>query len=181
VITGFLILHLAKHGNSGPTAFSAYALLILLSRFFLGGLPDRMPPVITFYGGLAAMACGLSVLAVATSPPFAIGAAALLGFGFSFPWSSVAGTVLRNTPDNERGSAVGLLSAFYDLFVGVSSFAAGAIADRFGYSAAFAMGALAIGAAGLVGRSVFGAGGVRRFAEHQREWVELQAESGATR
>src|SRR4051812_35715699 len=33
VVTGFLILHLARFGNAGPVAFSAYALLILLSRF----------------------------------------------------------------------------------------------------------------------------------------------------
>jgi MFS family permease len=158
VIAGFLILHLAKHGNSGPAAFSAYALLILLSRFFLGGLPDRMPPAITFYGGLIAMAVGLIVLALAPAPPFAIGAAALLGLGFSFPWSSVAGTVLRNTPEGERGSVVGLLSAFYDLFVGVSSFAAGAVASHFGYAAAFVMAALAIGAAAVAGRAVFFAG-----------------------
>jgi MFS family permease len=71
VIAGFLILHLAKHGNSGPAAFSAYALLILLSRFFLGGLPDRMAPAITFYGGLIAMAVGLILLALATAPPVA--------------------------------------------------------------------------------------------------------------
>ena len=157
VIAGFLILHLAKHGNSGPAAFSAYAFLILMSRFFLGGLPDRIRPEITFYGGLVAMAVGLILLAAAPPPPVAIGAAALLGFGFSFPWSSVAGTLLRNTPEGERGSVVGLLSAFYDLFVGVSSFAAGAIADHFGYAAAFVMAALAIGAAAVAGRSVFGA------------------------
>lgn len=155
VIAGFLILHLAKNGNSGPAAFTAYALLILLSRFFLGGLPDRMPPAITFYGGLAAMAVGLIVLAAAPAPPVAIGAAALLGLGFSFPWSSVAGTVLRQTPEGERGSVVGLLSAFYDLFVGVSSFAAGAVAGHFGYAAAFVMAAFAIGAAALAGRAVF--------------------------
>src|SRR5258708_39860639 len=52
VVTGFLILHLASHGNSGPAAFSAYALVILLGRFFLGGLPDRVRPAITFYGGI---------------------------------------------------------------------------------------------------------------------------------
>src|SRR5262249_12384401 len=126
VVTGFLILHLARHGNSGPAAFSAWALLILLSRFFLGGLPDRMHPAITYYGGLAGMALGLIVLAAAPNPTLAVGAAAMLGFGFSFPWSSVASTVLRRTPERERGSAVGVLSAFYDLFVGVSSFAAGA-------------------------------------------------------
>jgi MFS family permease len=155
VVAGFLVLHLARFGNSGPAAFSTYALLILLSRFFLGGLPDRIRPAITYYGGLAAMAVGLTVLAIGPSPALAIGATAILGFGFSFPWSSIASTVLRKIPSGERGSAVGALSAFVDLFVGISSFTAGAVAHRFGYSAAFGLAALSLIAAAVAGRFVF--------------------------
>jgi MFS family permease len=158
VITGFLILHLAQHGNSGPAAFSAYAGMVLLSRFFLGGLPDRIHPRITFYGGLSVMALGLILIATGPSPALAVTAAAILGFGFSFPWSSVASTVVRRTPERERGSAIGVLSAFYDLFVGMSSFTAGFVANRFGYSAAFVMAATALGAAAIAGRFVFPAG-----------------------
>jgi MFS family permease len=155
VVAGFLILHLARHGNSGPAAYSAYALLILLSRFFLGGLPDRIRPAITFYGGLVSMAVGLTVLARGPSPLIAVAAAAALGFGLSFPWASVASTVLRQTPAGERGSALGVLTAFYDLFVGISSFAAGAIANRHGYPAAFWMAAIALSASALAGCFVF--------------------------
>ncbi len=155
VITGFLILHLANHGNSGPVAFSVYAGVILLSRFFLGGLPDRIHPSRTFYGGLGFMAVGLVVLAFGPPPAAAWGATALLGFGFSFPWSSIASTVLRQTPAGQRGSVVGVLSAFYDLFVGLSSFAAGMVAKRFGYPAAFFMAAASIGCAAIAGRFVF--------------------------
>ena len=158
VVAGFLVLHLARFGNSGPAAFSTYALLILLSRFFLGGLPDRIRPAITYYGGLVAMAVGLTVLAIGPSPALAIGATAILGFGFSFPWSSIASTVLRKIPSGERGSAVGALSAFVDLFVGISSFTAGAVAHRFGYSAAFGLAALSLIAAAVAGRFVFVAG-----------------------
>jgi MFS family permease len=155
VIAGFLILHLARHGNSGPAAFSTYAGVILLSRFFLGGLPDRIPPAITFYGGVAAMAVGLLVLAGGPPPALAIAAAGLLGLGFSFPWSSVITGVLRQTPEDERGYTVGVLTAFYDLFVGLSSFAAGGIADRFGYPAAFLMAAGALAGAVAAGLYVF--------------------------
>jgi MFS family permease len=155
VITGFLILHLARHGNSGPAAFTAYAVVILFSRFFLGSLPDRMHPRITYYAGLSAMAVGMLVLATGPSPMIAIGAAAILGFGFSFPWSSVVSTVLRQTSDREHGSAIGILGAFYDLFVGVGSFAAGAISDRFGYASAFGMAAAALGVAAVVGLFLF--------------------------
>lgn len=155
VIAGFLILHLARHGNSGPVAFSAYALVILFSRFFLGGLPDRIHPAITFYGGLVAMALGLSTIAMGPSPVVAVIASAVLGFGFSFPWSSIASTVLRQTPPGERGSAVSMLGAFYDTFVGISAFTAGAVATRFGYPATFIMATAALVAAAVAGRFVF--------------------------
>jgi len=158
VVAGFLILHLARYGKAGPAAFSAYALLILLSRFFLGGLPDRFHPAITYYVGLAAMAAGLMVIGAGPGPVAAVAAAAALGFGFSFPWASVASTVLRQTPAGERGSALGVLTAFYDLFVGVSSFAAGAVAARFGYAATFLCAAGALLAAAVVGRFIFVSG-----------------------
>jgi MFS family permease len=155
VITGFLILHLARHGNSGPAAFSTYAALVVLSRFFLGGLPDRVSPGITFYSGLAGMGLGLSILATGPARPGAILGAALLGFGFSFPWSSIASTVLRRVPDGERGSTISVLGAFYDLFVGMSSFSAGLVASAFGYGAAFVMAVAALAAAAITGRFVF--------------------------
>ncbi len=179
VIAGFLILHLAQHGKSGPAAFSAYALMILLSRFFLGRLPDRIHPAKTFYCGLLGMGFGLVVLAMGPPPVVAIGAAAVLGLGFSFPWASIASTVLRETPERERGSAVGVLSAFYDLFVGVSSFGAGAVASRFGYAAAFVMAAAALGAAAIAGRFVFFGRNVEAAAEDEE--TEDRLLTGAAR
>lgn len=155
VLTGFLVLHLAQFGNAGPAAFTAYAVIILCSRFFLGGLPDRIAPSITFYFGLVAMTLGLVGIALASNYIGAIAATAILGLGFSFPWSAIAATVLRRTPEHERGSVMGVLSAFYDLFVGVSSFAAGFVAKRYGYPTAFVMAAAAIGVAALCGRYVF--------------------------
>jgi MFS family permease len=155
VITGFLILYLARSGNAGPAAFSTYAGFVLLSRLFLGGLPDRIHPQITFYTGLVSMALGLGILATGPHWTGAVTGAALLGFGFSFPWASIASTVLRRTTAGERGSAVSVLSAFYDLFVGISSFSAGLIANTFGYAAAFLMAIAALGAAAVAGRFVF--------------------------
>jgi MFS family permease len=155
VITGFLILYLARHRHAGQAAFSTYAATVLLSRFFLGGLPDRIHPRITFYTGIACMAVGLVILATGPALAGAVTGAALLGFGFSFPWASVATTVLRRTPDGEHGSAVSVLAAFYDLFVGMSSFSAGLLAAKFGYPSAFVMAIGALGAAAIAGRYVF--------------------------
>jgi predicted MFS family arabinose efflux permease len=101
------------------------------------------------------MAIALGVIASAPSPVYAISAAALLGFGFSFPWSAVLSTVLRRTPAQNHGSVVGILSAFYDLFVGLSSLLAGRLADRHGYPAAFIMAAVALIGSAVLGVFVF--------------------------
>jgi hypothetical protein len=51
-----------------------------------------------------------------------------------------------------------VLSAFYDLFVGMSSFAAGAVSAHFGYPAAFVMAAVSLMIAAVMGIIVFPAG-----------------------
>jgi MFS family permease len=155
VVAGFLVLHLQSRGSAGPAAYTTYAAMILLSRFFLGGLPDRIRPAIVYFGGLIFMAAGLLLLAPAPNRIVAIGATALLGFGFSFPWGAVASTVVRRAHPSQWGRAVAVLTAFYDLFVGVSSFAAGWVAHRFGYPAVFLMAAASLGAAAIAGRFVF--------------------------
>jgi MFS family permease len=157
VLTGFLVLHLTSQGHAGPMAFTAYALVILFSRFFFGGLPDRIPAHRTFYAGLMAMAVGLIGITIAPNSVSAVAATAILGLGFSFPWSAVASTVLRRVPEDERGSVVSVLSAFYDFFVGISSFAAGMMAKRWGYPSAFLMAVVSVGVAAILGRYVFAA------------------------
>jgi MFS family permease len=153
-MAGFLALHLASNGNSGGRAFSAYALVILTSRFFLGGLPDRIGPRVTFYCGLTCMVAGLIALSFAPSPFWAVAAAALTGFGFSLPWPSIASTVLNRAPDNERAASVGILTACVDLFVGGSSFVDGAVAQRFGYAPLYWMAAGAVCVAAIAGYRV---------------------------
>jgi MFS family permease len=155
VVTGFLILHLAQRSHAGPVAFSVYAGFVLLSRFFLGGLPDRVHPRTTFYLGLACMAVGLSIIAMGPTYFWAVVASAILGFGYSFPWASVASIVMRRAHPSERGSSVSVLSAFYDVFVGASSFAAGILANSFGYTSAFIMAIAALIVGAVVAMPVF--------------------------
>jgi hypothetical protein len=47
------------------------------------------------------------------------------------------------------------LGAYVDVFVGSSSFAAGTLAEGYGYSAAFKMALVGIGLAALAGTRVF--------------------------
>ncbi|MBS1832728.1 MAG: MFS transporter [Acidobacteria bacterium] len=153
-MAGFLTLHLANHGNTGGKAFSAYATVILTSRFFLGSLPDRIGPRITFYFGLACMALGLFLISLAPAPWLAITAGAITGLGFSLPWPSIASTVLNRARENERAASVGVLTACVDLFVGIGAFADGAIAHHFGYPALYWVAIGGVGVAALLGYRV---------------------------
>jgi MFS family permease len=155
VVAGFLILHLAQHGGGGPTAYSAYAGMVLISRSLLGGLPDRISPAYTFYTGMALMAIGTGLLAITDSPALSITASAILGLGFSFPWASVASTVLKRTPSHEHGSTIGVISAFYDIFVGTSSFIAGFMAQHYGYASTFTLACGSAFIAAALGLRVF--------------------------
>lgn len=155
VMTGFLILHMARTGGPGPFAFSSWAVMVLLTRFFLGGLPDRWSASRSYYVGLVSMAAGLAMLAFIPGPVVSVIATILIGFGFAFPWASVASNVLKQTESHKRGSTVGVLSAFVDMFVGSGSFTAGVLADRFGYNAAFMLALAGIGGAAIVGVKVF--------------------------
>ncbi len=152
-LAGFVVLHLAHRGNCGGTAFAAYAGMVLVSRFFLGGLPDRMSARKIFHTGSAIMIAGLLLLASAPPAPVSILAAALIGFGFSFPWPSVASFVLQRIDDSRRASGMGVLTAFADLFLGVGSLLAGAVASRFGYPWIYVTSAVAVlGAVALAER-----------------------------
>ena len=149
-MSGFLVLHLAGRGsNAGGKAFSAYATVILTSRFFLGGLPDRVGPRNTMYAGLILMCIGLGLLATAPSVWVAVAAAGIVGLGFSLPWPSIASTVLNRAAEDERASSVGLLTACVDLFVGFASVMDGAVAKAYGYPPLYwlAIGAVSLAAA----------------------------------
>lgn len=149
-IAGFLVLHLAGSGNIGGTAVALYAGMILFSRFFLGGLPDKLSPMVTFYAGISMMVVGLLVTAAAPPAPFALAAAALTGFGFSFPWPSIATTVLKRAHPAERASTLGSVSAFVDAFVGGSAFLAGKIAKSYGYPSVYLFASLSVGISSIL-------------------------------
>jgi predicted MFS family arabinose efflux permease len=67
---------------------------------------------------------------------------------------------------------IGLLSAFYDLFVGVSSLVAGVVSDHFGYSVAFLMAALSLLAAAVAGRFVFSANSAVPASSDEEQYYE---------
>jgi MFS family permease len=136
-MSGFLILLLRERGHDSRWAFSAFAFAVLFGRFMFGGLPDRMGPRRTLYIGYVFFAVGLVTIAVSHNSLLDVPASLLIGLGYAFPWPALALVVVNQVQPSERAAALGALTAFYDLFVAVSSAVAGAVAGHFGLTSVF--------------------------------------------
>lgn len=132
VLATFMPLLLDSRSVAGGPAFTAFAMTVLSSRLLLGSLPDRWGPRKTLMGGLATMAVGFGLLILSHSVTMSVTAAAVIGFGYSFPWPSLAVIVVDRVSEYERASALAALTAFFDLFVAVGAAVAGAIGNQFG-------------------------------------------------
>ena len=150
VMSGFLILLLRQRGLGTGIAFSAFALAVLLGRAAFGGLPDRMGPRRALYAGYILLAIGLVAIALTHNNIVMVAAAMVVGVGYAFPWPALAVVVVDSVRASERALALGALTAFYDLFVALSSAIAGAVAGHWGLTAVFWMALGCVGCAAIM-------------------------------
>jgi len=127
--------------------FSAYAGIALVLRIFLGWLPDRVGAKRLLFPALATLAVGFLVLAVAASPRDVLIAGALCGAGHGYTFPLLFGMVVTRARSADRGTAMAIYTALFDLGILVGSPLLGALIEWFGYTMMF------IAAAGLLASS----------------------------
>ncbi len=131
-----------RHVGSVGLFFTAYSLAAVSLRVFFGGLPDRVGPRAVLAPALALFVIGQLVLAGAHSS-LAVGVAGVLcgcGHGFTFP--ILVGIVVTRARDAERGSALALFTALFDLGALIGAPMWGAVAGRFHHGPMFATSAI---------------------------------------
>jgi MFS family permease len=149
-VSGFVVLHLSHRGvGHGATVFTAFAASVVVARLVAGRIPDRLGPVRAAAGAGCAEALGLALLALAHSLPVALAGGVVMGWGFSLLFPSLALVAVRSIPEQRRGAALGVFTAFFDVGFGLGAPMAGAVASLAGYPAAFWV-ASAAAAAGVV-------------------------------
>jgi len=150
-LAGFVVLHLRARGiGGGASVFTVFAIAVFASRLVFSRVPDRAGagPTATFAGLVEAL--GLAVIALAHSLPAALAGALIVGVGFSMLFPSLALMVVGEVGDDERGTALGAFTMFFDIGVGLGAPLAGAMAALAGYPAVFALSAAAaLGTAAL--------------------------------
>jgi predicted MFS family arabinose efflux permease len=130
--------------------FSAYAGAAIVLRVFLGWLPDRVGPKRVLLPALAALATGFAVLAVADQARDVWIAGVLCGLGHGFTFPILFGMVVTRTRDADRGSAMAIYTALFDVGVVVGGPGFGFVIGTSGYTAAFgAAAALVFGGAAI--------------------------------
>lgn len=124
--------------------FTAYASTTIVLRIGLGWLPDRAGPLRVFYPCMVALAGAMVALSFADGIPGLIVAGVLGGCGHGFVFPILSTLVVERANPADRGSAVSLFTAVFDvgIFVGgpLLGWVAGPAEDyRFMYLAAAAL------------------------------------------
>lgn len=139
-IITFLNEFSADRGLSSQTAawfFLAYALVMLISRFFLGRLQDRRGDNAVFYPGLVSFAAGLILLAVATSQWQVILAGVFVGGGYGTLMPAAQAISVRLVPAKKMGTGISTLFLLLDVGIGFGPILLGLIVSAAGYSAMY--------------------------------------------
>jgi MFS family permease len=148
----FGVLFLQARGAATPSLLlRAFVAGVIGVRVVVGGLPARLGPARTAALCATAQAGGTILVAALPGSPVAVllgGTVAGVGFGLSFP--SIALDALERAPAGDRGAAIGIVSAFFDVGMSAAGPVLGAIADRAGYAAAFGFAALCAAVAAAI-------------------------------
>jgi MFS family permease len=138
VLATFVTLfYVSRRWDGAALCLSAFGVAFILARLLFIRAIDR------FGGFRVAMAClsveslGLILLWRAPAPLFALAGAALAGFGFSLVFPALGVEAVKRVTENNRGTALGVYTAFADVSFFLTGPIAGEVIGLYGYSSVF--------------------------------------------
>ncbi len=145
VLATFITLfYAARHWNGAALCLTAFGIAFILARLFFvqtinayGGFPVSMVC-------LAVESIGLFLLWRSNSPSVALTGASLGGFGFSLVFPAIGVEAVKRVPENNRGTALGVYTAFADVSFFLVGPIAGAVIGWFGYRSVFLFALLSV-------------------------------------
>lgn len=113
----FLKTYLLEAPQLGTMAlfYGVYALAAVLLRALFSWVPERYGMMRVLIPSMLISAAGLVVLALASGPLHLILSASLCGIGHGFAFPITSALVVTRAQPEERGSAIALYTALYDL------------------------------------------------------------------
>ena len=142
-ITSFVALYADSRGVVPKSIFfTAFALTVLVTRPISGPLADRIGHRRVFLPCLGLIVLGLALLALDGSRRGLVVSAIVFGTGLGSAYPAYAAYVMQHVDDSRRGAAFGSILAAFDTGIGTGSVVTGWIAQRAGFSAAYAAAAV---------------------------------------
>jgi MFS family permease len=117
--------------------FSAYALMAVSLRVFLGWLPDRLGPRRMLGIAMPCYAAGLVVLSLADTPGHVLAAGLLCGAGHGYTFPVLFSLVVARARPQERGAAAAFFTALDWLGLLLAGPVVGYVIERTGYGSSF--------------------------------------------
>jgi MFS family permease len=138
VLATFVTLFYAsRNWNGAALCLTVFGLAFIGARLLFIHSINR-------YGGfavsivcLAVDSVGMVLLWLSGSPWMALAGAALSGFGFSLVFPAIGVEAVKRVPENNRGAALGVYTAFADVSFFLVGPTAGAVITWFGYRSVF--------------------------------------------
>jgi MFS family permease len=138
VLATFVTLFYAsRHWGGAALCLTAFGLAFIAARLLFIQAINR------FGGYPVGMAClvveslGTILLWLASGPWMALAGASLTGFGFSLVFPALGVEAVKRVPENNRGAALGVYTAFADVSFFLTGPLAGAVIGVYGYASAF--------------------------------------------
>jgi MFS family permease len=154
VLTGYFVFIRRYVDDTGYGSvglfFTAYVIVAILERLFLGWLPDRVGRKKVLYPSIGALTLGFFMLAFAGSWVGVAVAGALCGAGHGFVFPILTAMLVDRAPDADRGSAMSFFTAILDIGTLVGGPVLGALIDTAGWSPMYVVSGVFLGVATVI-------------------------------
>jgi len=138
VLATFITLfYFSRHWNGAALCLTAFGVGFIVARLLFIHTIDRFGGFPMGIVCLSVESLGLLLLWQAASPWMAMGGAALAGLGFSLVFPALGVEAVKRVTENNRGTALGVYTAFSDVSFFLVGPIAGAVIGVYGYASAF--------------------------------------------
>ncbi len=149
-LQAFVILSSEAKGiELGQLFFTIFAVTLIVFRVGVGRKADRWPRRPLIVASACATLVGLVIIAFASSIALLFAGTFIYALGFAYLPTTLSALLLDHTPESDRGAALGIFMAVFDVGIGLGSLALGPLADLWNYTTMY-LASAAIGLTGLL-------------------------------
>lgn len=131
------IFYTSRHWNGAALCLTAFGCGFILARLLFIRTIDRFGGFHVGMVCLSVESVGLMLIWQSSSPWMAFAGAALAGLGFSLVFPALGVEAVKHITENNRGTALGVYTAFSDVSFFLVGPLAGAVIGIYGYSSVF--------------------------------------------